>query len=551
MVSLFEKAQQCIQDLSSALDVNLNSPPRRDAEPPVKLLVVGQPTQNLFGVLDELVGGLESLNRMILRGYHCAILNGENGKYSIIKNGDRIRTSEEDFAEKLSELSVSPEMIQCEIETDCPLTQNVSLDIIASSEDYEDINWDALLRQYDYCLFTLSSTALLSMAERKVLRQHIIPNMKDCLGVLLTQDSLISDDDRVDIDALLSSFFKESVNIYRLPEIDADGVRALLGNLPSSLIELRKKREDRATAIVLKQLVKLAETRIEALGSNSNQLEEAIQMMSEKAKLLPSRQEATCRRARMQYIANIKIELNESVSAFTQALIDKLRDEIEASDDIDDLQSILPRYIADQWNTEMEHIKLRIEDVLCDMNNGMTDYIAKDIREYIQDGSNKKLSDYLLSVVDVYGTKVTDQSKFHYQEANGDSKLKRYGAIASGVALVLMSHPVIGIAVAVFGTKFIKKEGKQKLLQDNKQALISAAVNMSREASDEATSVLSGTFASIESKLAAGIEDAYQRIMDMMAQALNLKKQDRSAHEDQIAALSKLKAEAEQLLTEA
>lgn len=156
----------------------------------------------------------------------------------------------------------------------------------------------------------------------------------------------------------------------------------------------------------------------------------------------------------------------------------------------------------------------------------------------------------VFSVVDMYSPKVADENMFRYQEVEDKSKLKSYGAIASGVALVLMSHPIIGIAVAVFGSKHFRKEGAKQFLESNKQALISAVEEMSREANDEAVAMLTRTFAAVEAKLAENIEESYQKMMDMMVQALNRKKQDRADYGEQLDALSVLKAEAEQILTE-
>ena len=253
----------------------------------------------------------------------------------------------------------------------------------------------------------------------------------------------------------------------------------------------------------------------------------------------------------MQYIAKLKLEMNEMVSQFHQELMEKLRGEIEASETVDDLPEILPRYVADQWQLMMENIKNRIEEKLVEMNEGLSSYMESDFRDFIQDGMDTKLSEYLFSVVEMYSPKVTDESMFHYQQTRDRTKFKSYGAIASGVALVLMAHPIIGAAVAVFGSKYIRKTGEKQALESNKQALVTAAETMSREAADEAEVMLTQTFASVEAKLAESVEEAYQKMMDMMVQALNRKKQDRANYGEQLEALNTLKQEADQLLAEA
>ena len=491
------------------------------------------------------------MNTMILRSYHCAIRYGDARKYAICKGDEKFPVTPEALATKLGEYTAISEMVECEITLESPLLKNVTLELFASSEEFEDIDWSETLSSAHYFLFTLSSTALLAMPERKVLRKKLLPHAGDCLSILLTQDNLVPDEARKEIDASLNSFLKGAAKVFRLPETDADTVRSLLDEVSGQTAEMEEKRLLRASLIQLRELLEAAEMRVNILSSDTEQRDEAIYALSAKAKLLPGRQESACRRARMQYIAKLKLEMNEMVSKFHQELIEKLRDEIEASETVDDLPEILPRYVADQWHLMMENIKNRIEEKLVEMNEGLTYYMENDFRDFIQDGMDTKLSEYLFSVVEMYSPEVTDESMFHYQQIRDRTKLKSYGAIASGVALVLMAHPIIGAAVAVFGSKYIRKTGEKQALESNKKALVTAVETMSREAADEAEIMLTQTFASVEAKLAESVEEAYQKMMDMMVQALNRKKQDRANYGEQLEALNTLKQEADQLLAEA
>lgn len=545
------KIQVYAQKLADELQLAISLPAASEANHPVRIAVIGQPTQNLFGVLGEFIDGLEPLNTMILRSYHCAIRYGDARKYAICKGDEKFPVTPEALATKLGEYTAISEMVECEITLESPLLKNVTLELFASSEEFEDIDWSETLSSAHYFLFTLSSTALLAMPERKVLRKKLLPHAGDCLSILLTQDNLVPDEARKEIDASLNSFLKGAAKVFRLPETDADTVRSLLDEVSGQTAEMEEKRLLRASLIQLRELLEAAEMRVNILSSDTEQRDEAIYALSAKAKLLPGRQESACRRARMQYIAKLKLEMNEMVSKFHQELIEKLRDEIEASETVDDLPEILPRYVADQWHLMMENIKNRIEEKLVEMNEGLTYYMENDFRDFIQDGMDTKLSEYLFSVVEMYSPEVTDESMFHYQQIRDRTKLKSYGAIASGVALVLMAHPIIGAAVAVFGSKYIRKTGEKQALESNKKALVTAVETMSREAADEAEIMLTQTFASVEAKLAESVEEAYQKMMDMMVQALNRKKQDRANYGEQLEALNTLKQEADQLLAEA
>ena len=551
MNDLNSKIQACAQKLADELQLTISLPTASEANHPVRVAILGQPTQNLFGVLGEFIDGLEPLNTMILRSYHCTICYGDALEYAICKDGDRFPVTPETLAAKLGEYTAISEMVECEITLESPLLKNLTLELFASSEEFEDIDWFEILSNSHYFLFTLSSTALLAMSERKTLRKNLLPYIGECLGILLTQDHLVPDDAREEIDASLNSFLKGAAKVFRLPETDADAVRDLLDNISGQAAAMEEKRLHRANLLLLRELLKAAEMRVNILSSDTEEQDEAIYALSAKAKLLPSRQESVCRRARMQYIAKLKLEMNEMVSQFHQELMEKLRGEIEASETVDDLPEILPRYVADQWQLMMENIKNRIEEKLVEMNEGLSSYMESDFRDFIQDGMDTKLSEYLFSVVEMYSPKVTDESMFHYQQTRDRTKFKSYGAIASGVALVLMAHPIIGAAVAVFGSKYIRKTGEKQALESNKQALVTAAETMSREAADEAEVMLTQTFASVEAKLAESVEEAYQKMMDMMVQALNRKKQDRANYGEQLEALNTLKQEADQLLAEA
>lgn len=551
MNEMNSKIQLCAQKLAEELQLAIDLPTPNETNQPIRIAVIGQPAQNLFGVLSEFIEGLEPLNTMILRGYHCIIRHGDSQEYAICKDGDRLPITAEVLAAKLGEFAAITEKVECEITLENPLLKNLTLEVFASSEEFEDVNWSEMLSSTHYFLFTLSSTALLAMAERKILRQRILPYTNECLGILLTQDNLVPDEAREEIDASIDGFIKGAAKVYRLPEMDADAIRSLLDELSRRPAEMEEKRLHRASLIQLRELLEAAQTRAEVLSSDTEQLDEAIHTMSAKAKQLPGRQESACRRARMQYIAKLKLEMSEKVSSFHQQLVEKLTGEIEASEVVDDLPEILPRYVSDQWNLMMQNIKNNIEAKLAEMSDSLTVYMEKDFREFIQDGMNAKLSDYLFSVVEMYSPKVMDESMFHYQQTGDKSKLKSYGAIASGVALVLMSHPIIGAAVAVFGSKYFRKEGAKQSIENNKRALITAVEDMSREASDEAEVMLTQTFATVEAKLAENVEEAYQKMMDMMVQALNRKKQDRANYGEQLEALNAMKQEAEQVLAEA
>ena len=112
MNDLNSKIQACAQKLADELQLTISLPAASEANHPVRVAILGQPTQNLFGVLGEFIDGLEPLNTMILRSYHCTICYGDALEYAICKDGDRFPVTPETLAAKLGEYTAISEMVE-------------------------------------------------------------------------------------------------------------------------------------------------------------------------------------------------------------------------------------------------------------------------------------------------------------------------------------------------------------------------------------------------------------------------------------------------------
>lgn len=543
-----ENLSECVSKLSELLSVDAKLPAVYAENTPIQLLMIGQPSQNLFGIIHELTGELPQFDRMMLRGYDCTIRYSDVNEYVVIKGEDQLRVAPEEIANLLSEFSSSPTPLECGFGINNPLFKNVNFRIVASAEEFEDINWNYLLEQSDYSLFVLSSIMLLSMYERRILCQMIMPYMGENLGILLTQDNLIPEEDRSDIQASIDSFFGAKYSVYRLPNTDKDALLTKLNELIASVHDLRIMRWERNVAKIIKNLSDTAERQISVLTAGNNQIEEAIMLTNEKVEAIPARKEAACRYVRMQYLSKFRLEVGESLSEFNQTLVEKLRDEINNSDDTSDLPNTLPNYIQDQWNKKIEEIKGQFESAISDIEADLGEFIKNDLKNFLQEGAGADLSNYIFTVIDMYADPIIDKKAFNYTEVKNTSKLKTAGAIASGVALFLMAHPIIGVSVAVVGSRHFIKEGNKKFIADNKQALIEAVEQMSRSILDDAIVSITKIFVELENSINDKIGDCYQSMIEMVIQALNRKKEDHTSYEEKITLLSNAKHDCEQLL---
>lgn len=541
MVTANEKAISSIKKASELIGVSLPLPIDLNEEPPVSIYVIGQPQLNLFGVIDAVYGGLGDLNRSILCGYECVIRYGEREEV-------RLGNTEVSLEEVVKSLS-GFDAVRRTIEICLPdeRLKALTFHLLASDSDFDEVDWMRVKTDADHCLFVLSATALLSMPERKALRRELMPHMGDHLGIILTNDDLILSKDRPDIDSALERFFEGKTTIYRFPDSDEDKLAAEIEDLTSRVSELRHARVSRAEKLMLENAGRNVDLQIQILSDDSGKLDEAIQLMSDKARALSGRSESACRKMRMQYTSPLRVNAAEDMAKFYQQLRDKLHSEIAATTDTSAVQKILPDYIKDQWDREAQKVSEIITDSDSQIQSGLREFVEKDIREFISEGAEAGMADYVLRLTDMYVDKefVVDGDSFRYKEAEDQSKIRRYGVIASGVALALLSHPIIGTAVAVFGSKKIKKLEQERVLAENKQGLTNAADEMCREVYDDMGVWLENAVNTIEKNMYACIEECYQKLIAAMVQALENKKNDKRAYTDTLEKLNEVKKEIE------
>lgn len=517
---------------------------------PVHITLIGQPQQNLFGVLNSIFGGFAPLDQMLMRGYGCKVLFGESEKAVIMHGDEYDETTYESLAHSLCRLDRTGIPAVCELTAHLEALKGLQIQVIASDNDFEEVDWEKVLTDSDYCLFTLSATALLAMSERKTLRNWLLPNIKDALGIVLINDDMILNDDRADIDASLEKFIGDSVPCFRIAEGKGDAILRKMEELADKVENLRGLRRKRTDKFLLSKALQEVELQMEVLSSNSERLDEAIELLNEKAKSLPARKDSACRRARMQYTSKMKVDATERLSSFHRFLIEKIRDEISKGEDVAEMQSILPAYIGDQWNEESEKVLKDICISAEEMQRDLNGYVEKEIRSYIESGADAQTTDYVFRLTDLYSKSEfhADENTFKFEEKKDDTKLKQYGVVASGIALVLMSHPIIGAAVAVYGSHKVKQMGKKAFIETNRQSLITVSEDMCREIYDDMIVWMDDIVASIEKNLMFCIEECYQKMMDTMVQALNNRKADQSDYADQNKALDDIKEEIKNVL---
>lgn len=536
------------QNASDLTGVKLTPPDALTNDLPVQVSLIGQPQQNLFGILNELAGDMADLNHPLYRSFRCTISFGEE-KVCVFHNGKMTDTTVSDLAQMLSQFDNAATPVLCEIHLPCESLKNVNLRLLSSGKDYADVDWEQVLIESDYCYFTLTATALLSMCERKVLRNHLLQEMPEQLGILTINDHLILSADRGDIDASLDRFFKGQVPVFSTTQEDFS-LLAEMEKLASNLADYRKSRGERSLRLCLKKAIHQLNLQVQVLSEDSEALEDALAILEEKARALPSHMKTASRRARMQYTSQMKMDITEQASNFYQALKEQLRKDLENRKDIAELQNVLPGYISSQWENEITQLQMYLEQQVALMQGGLQDYIEGDIRSYIESGVDMAMADYIFCLTNMYGNKsiVSQTPDFTFEgETNVFKSLLSSGQttlMTAAVGILILSHPLLGAGAALIG---LNKQ-KQKLLAENRQGLLEAADKMSKELFDQVVVNLDNTVTSLEGNLNATVETCYQKIMDTMVQALTSRKHDQNSYADKLEQLNAIKTEMAALL---
>lgn len=544
----FEKVISLIQNSTELTGVKLAAPEAMNSELPLLVSLIGQPQQNLVGIVKEIAEYAEALNRPLYRSCRCTVSYGEE-KILVSQNGEMVETTAGELSAMLQQFDSAAAPVVCEIQIPNEALENMKLQIVASGKDYEDVDWNKVLMESDYCYFTLTATALLSMCERKVLRSHLLAEMAGQLGILTTNDHLILSADRADVDHSLDRFFKGQVPIFSTAQEDFSVLQEAGKRIPD-VQELRQARSSRAQKLCMKKAVHQLDLQIQVYSEDSEELEDALAILEDKAKALPSHMKTASRRARMQYTSQMKLDISEQTSNFYHALKDQLQKDINGRHDIAELQDALPGYITAQWENKIINIQSHIETEVAKMQESLDAYIEKDIRSYIESGVDLAMADYIFCLTNLYGNSeiVNNTSDFAFEEKRNNLKSLLSSSdttlVAAAVGVLLLSHPLLGAGAAFVG---LKKQ-KERLLVENRQGLLDAADKMSKGIYEQVVVQLDNTVKTLEDNLNTAVETCYQKIMDTMVQALTSRKRDQNSYAEKIEQLTALKAKMEALL---
>lgn len=524
----------------------------------INIYIFGQRDQNLLKLLLEIFSAAlkNGVDGFFVRGCECTLSYGAEEKLYIEEASGKRETDFSEMTSLLSQLDDAGRLLKFEAVVNNRLLEEADVHIVISDDEYAGIEWSEVLKEADYIFFSLSATALLSMNERKILRTHLLANMENGLGILLTNNNMILTEDRELIDASVAKVLGAyEVPVFKFPDEDEEKFAQYVKLLSERRGTLREMNFNRNKKITLGELLHDVDVQLDVLSADNARADDVIELLNEKLQKLPERKETAFRRARMKYTSKLKIELSEEASLFHRQFDETLEKEIEANDDVEELQRILPDYISAQWENEVADMDARVKEFTENVTASLKEYINDDITSYIKEDISEDFAEYVFGLTKMYlrekpiGADTAMHTKgFDFEAKKDNTKLKKYGAVASGVALVLMSHPFVGIAVAVFGSKKIAEESEKRFVTTSKQALVGASKKLCIDFHTEADLWIDRITENLEAYLEECIGECYQSVIDFMIDAVKEKQRDFKDYDDEIERLKKFKSSIEEEL---
>lgn len=516
-----------------------------EQDAPLAVMIIGQPQQNLFGIIGKLLQQPNRLNTSLLHGYLCELTYGDEQKIFIqSETGEYAETTEDTLYEALMSFGNTGEPLHCAMQVNHPLLNGMMIRLVASDDDFDDVDVNEVVTSCDVGFMALNAAAVLSMCERKILRKGLMTELGEQLGIALVNSTTVDPDGMKDVEETLDIFLKGSHVVYDM-DMKPEVFSAVLGALKGKKEDLHAKRDERAyRKCVEAALCELRKT-IALIEEDEDRLGDAIALLKEKTKELPKRQEAASRRCRMKYLSGMKVEYSDILSKQHQMIRDALAEEIERGEDIQRMSEIIPGYIKNEWERAAEQVFGQLKGSSKEMETYLADYVTQDVYEFIGENGNGDTADYIMRLTNLYPEQCFrgEAGSITIDVAKDYSKLKRGGAIAAGVALALVGHPLIGAGLAVYGATKAGKQSAELTKATNKEALKQATDNLCAENYASATEWLDGVFVQMNESINAGIQESYNRLMDGMLAVIRARQTDEETKQQSLVELKDLEAE--------
>jgi hypothetical protein len=414
----------------------------------------------------------------------------------------------------------------------CERLKTCDVRIMSIGSDRGAEAWRNLLAASDFTLVVLNATALLSHAERDLIRQHLATDYGlGRVAIAVNQMDLVPEEERESITGLVRTFLgsfesrpivlnlsaTELLRGLRAGEIPAAGdpLWVLMDDLGRRRAPLRDTALQQALEVALSALADGARRQEALLSIGQKEVQELRTVMESRREWLQSRIERTQRKVDTFVGMLLREQLLREVEGFGEVFRRRLPEEIRQIEDLKTIRQYLPGYMESVWSDfvqgQMIAIRSRLRDEIVTLD--------RMIRQDLQD----LLGEEQLNLRDVL-------SKFDPgAEAMRSFVMPKRGKhAASGVAKALSLHAFIMLlwnpplgAVSLGASHIFRRIYKKDMAAADLEATIAAAVAASRDVQAELHKRIEKAFADLDDGLKTEVASLYQSGIDAVEEMLD------------------------------
>lgn len=539
MMALAKNAAAIIQN--PALDTYIAThlgPPDHER---MNILFLGESHNRPLEIVEQIIGELPIGGRKVKGSYHIVIHYGEETSYRWTDPTGTERTvSGNTFFSCLTENET--ELFSGEIIVPKESLRDKTLTVVASVKEYQDVPIEELIMQSDYCFLTMLAIKLLSISERQIIQKYMMPYMSDRMGILVTGCNHLVENGFEDVQTYMKKYSKGKFPVFYLPEKDLEELRSMFNTLTTEKTRYAEDCDNCYKKLYANYIVQMIDGYANALTLDNADIEKLILSVNSITDRFSARGARAMRNVRLEHLNTLDEECTQTLIAFRNAMKAKLAEEIEKFDDMDKLLTLIPSYIEDMWNRQLDELYGYMVQKLEGIQPQLEAYIAKDVALLLEESVSPDVTKVIIDITNEYNIRKlglsSDALKIKSKKENVN--LLCGGAAVVGAAMVILSLPITGF-ITIASSGCVYKTKKRAYVSESKRELILAANENNDQIYLDAVEEIRGVFQKNAEALREGIKACYDRVEQDILSALEDKRHSKDSNNQKMKALQSIK----------
>lgn len=485
---------------------------------PVSVGIFGEGS-SIRQLLTEILQLSELNSVFFTRAFVIRIIYGEEKRYSQLVQGAEQILSFDEFTEKLRGddlLSEEEDIFEGNIALPNAELKELSLFVATLSNGIDDM----MLLNNDICAVALDATHLLSLEERRFLKNPL--NTKKYY--FLCDYEKVHKEDRNQVKSLLEAYIPDK-RYWTLPleESEYTKIQAEWKSL-SDLYESRIAKIDTYTKPQIEQAIR---KKLTAMEHESNLMQQLISHLDAAKSELPTYKDKTVRYVYMNYITGIKEDTTSEVLRFYEKMNEDITSGIQEEKDIKSLQEELPNYIAGEWAKFIDkNLNLQIQTSAEKVIPAIEEYIDSKTELYLKEVLTAEEYEYITIIVSELG-QIDDKIAGGTDAISGNTSLDKTEnmtlrkvlpkcLIALGGIVMLSSSFIPGALLLAAGWK-----GNSDVIEEIQQELIKEGKKLNHNYLKEVQTNLEQLMERIKAETEVTVEQCYSNVIDSLIQFIH------------------------------